>query len=94
MVCLRPFDTEAEAIALANDTRIGLAADVMSGGAARRGANGLAGVFYALVDVAQTVLTIARQNARQLAMARADLRAHIASVKPPLPATPSLDGLA
>lgn len=30
VVCLRPFDTEAEAIRLANDTRFGLAAAVMS----------------------------------------------------------------
>ena len=31
VVCIRPFDTEAEAIALANDSRFGLAAAVMSG---------------------------------------------------------------
>lgn len=30
VVCIRPFDTEAEAIALANDSRYGLAAAVMS----------------------------------------------------------------
>ena len=30
VVCLRPFDTAAEAIALANDSRFGLAAAVMS----------------------------------------------------------------
>lgn len=31
VVCIRPFDTEAEAIQLANDSRFGLAAAVMSG---------------------------------------------------------------
>lgn len=31
VVCIRPFETEEEAIALANDTRFGLAAAVMSG---------------------------------------------------------------
>ncbi|MDE3027944.1 MAG: aldehyde dehydrogenase family protein [Paracoccaceae bacterium] len=35
VVCLRPFDTEAEAIQLANDTRFGLAAAVMSADDAR-----------------------------------------------------------
>ena len=35
VVCIRPFDTEAEAIALSNDTRFGLAAAVMSGDEAR-----------------------------------------------------------
>ena len=35
VVCLRPFDTEAEAIALANDSRFGLAAAVMSDDEAR-----------------------------------------------------------
>lgn len=35
VVCLRPFDTEAEAITLANDSRFGLAAAVMSADDAR-----------------------------------------------------------
>lgn len=35
VVCLRPFETEAEAIALANDSRFGLAAAVMSKDEAR-----------------------------------------------------------
>ena len=35
VVCIRPFDSEEEAIALANDTRFGLAAAVMSADAAR-----------------------------------------------------------
>ena len=35
VVCIRPFDTEAEAIALANDSRFGLAAAVMSADDAR-----------------------------------------------------------
>lgn len=35
VVCIRPFDTEAEAIALSNDTRFGLAAAVMSADDAR-----------------------------------------------------------
>lgn len=35
VVCIRPFDSEAEAIALANDSRFGLAAAVMSGDDAR-----------------------------------------------------------
>jgi betaine-aldehyde dehydrogenase len=35
VVCIRPFDTEEEAIALANDTRFGLAAAVMSADDAR-----------------------------------------------------------
>lgn len=35
VVCLRPFDTEAEAIAQANDSRFGLAAAVMSADEAR-----------------------------------------------------------
>src|SRR5690606_11095485 len=30
VVCIRPFETEEEAIRLANDSRFGLAADVMS----------------------------------------------------------------
>ena len=35
VVCVRPFETEAEAVALANDSRFGLAAAVMSGDEAR-----------------------------------------------------------
>ncbi|MFT0532505.1 aldehyde dehydrogenase family protein [Castellaniella hirudinis] len=35
VVCVRPFGTEAEAVRLANDTRFGLAAAVMSGDTAR-----------------------------------------------------------
>ncbi len=35
VVCLRPFDTEEEAVALANDSRFGLAAAVMSADDAR-----------------------------------------------------------
>jgi betaine-aldehyde dehydrogenase len=35
VVCIRPFDTEAEAIELANDSRFGLAAAVMSADDAR-----------------------------------------------------------
>ena len=35
VVCIRPFDTEEEAVALANDTRFGLAAAVMSADDAR-----------------------------------------------------------
>lgn len=35
VVCIRPFDTEAEAVTLANDTRFGLAAAVMSADDAR-----------------------------------------------------------
>ncbi|KAF0172293.1 MAG: hypothetical protein FD162_2390 [Rhodobacteraceae bacterium] len=35
VVCIRPFDSEAEAIALANDSRFGLAAAVMSADTAR-----------------------------------------------------------
>jgi betaine-aldehyde dehydrogenase len=35
VICIRPFDTEAEAIGLANDTRFGLAAAVMSADEAR-----------------------------------------------------------
>jgi betaine-aldehyde dehydrogenase len=34
-VCVHPFDTAQEAVALANDTRFGLAAAVMSGDEAR-----------------------------------------------------------
>ncbi|MDP2086062.1 MAG: aldehyde dehydrogenase family protein, partial [Gemmobacter sp.] len=35
VVCIRPFDSEAEAVTLANDTRFGLAAAVMSADDAR-----------------------------------------------------------
>lgn len=53
------------------------------------------GVFYALVDVAQIGLTIAPENARQLAMIGVDLRGRIAAVEPaPHPTTPALTGLA
>jgi proline racemase len=53
------------------------------------------GVFYALVDVAQIGLTIAPENARQLAMIGVDLRNRIAAVEPALhPTTPVLNGLA
>ncbi len=53
------------------------------------------GVFYALVDVAQVGLTIAPENARQLAMIGVDLRSRIAAVQPaPHPITPVLNGLA
>jgi proline racemase len=53
------------------------------------------GVFYALVDVAQVGLTIAPQNARQLATIGVDLRNRIAAVEPaPHPTTPALGGLA
>ena len=53
------------------------------------------GVFYALVDVAQIGLTIAPQNARELAQIGVDLRARIAEVEPAEhPLTPALNGLA
>lgn len=53
------------------------------------------GVFYALVDVDQVGLTIAPENARELAMTGVDLRNRIAAVEPaPHPTTPALDGLA
>lgn len=53
------------------------------------------GVFYALVDVDQIGLTIAPENARQLAMIGVDLRGRIAAVEPALhPVTPALNGLA
>lgn len=52
------------------------------------------GVFYALVDVAQVGLTIAAENARQLAMIGVDLRNRIAAVEPALhPTTAALNGL-
>jgi proline racemase len=53
------------------------------------------GVFYALVDVAQTGLTITPENARALAMLGVALRNRIARIEPaPHPTTPALDGLA
>ena len=53
------------------------------------------GVFYALVDVDQIGLTIAPENARQLATIGVDLRNRIAAAEPaPHPTTPALDGLA
>lgn len=53
------------------------------------------GVFYALVDAVQLGLTIAPENARDLATKGVALRALIAAVEPaPHPTTPALDGLA
>ncbi len=53
------------------------------------------GVFYALVDVAQIGLTIAPENARQLATIGVALRTLIADREPAShPTTPALDGLA
>lgn len=53
------------------------------------------GIFYALVDVDQIDLTIAPENARQLATIGVDLRNRIAAVESaPHPTTPALDGLA
>lgn len=53
------------------------------------------GVFYALVDVGQTGLTIAPENARELAMRGVALRNLIAAQEPALhPTTPALNGLA
>lgn len=53
------------------------------------------GVFYALVDVDQIGLTIAPENARQLAMIGVELRGRIAAQDPaPHPTTPALNGLA
>lgn len=53
------------------------------------------GVFYALVDVAQIGLTIAPENARQLATIGVALRNRIAEQEPALhPTTPALNGLA
>ncbi len=53
------------------------------------------GVFYALVDVAQIGLTIAPENARQLATIGVDLRGRIAAAEPAIhPTTPALNGLA
>jgi proline racemase len=53
------------------------------------------GVFYALVDAAQTGLAITPANARALAIAGVDLRNRIAAVEPALhPVAPALNGLA
>jgi proline racemase len=53
------------------------------------------GVFYALVDVQQIGLTIAPENARDLARIGVDLRNRIAAEEPaPHPTTPALNGLA
>lgn len=53
------------------------------------------GVFYALVDVDQIGLTIAPENARQLATIGVDLRNRIAAQEAALhPTTPALNGLA
>lgn len=53
------------------------------------------GVFYALVNVDQIGLTIAPENARQLAMIGVDLRNRIAELEPAThPTTPALNGLA
>jgi proline racemase len=52
------------------------------------------GVFYALVDVDQISLTIAPQNARQLATSGVALRNLIAAEEPAIhPTTPALNGL-
>lgn len=52
------------------------------------------GIFYALIDADQIGLTIAPENARQLAMTGVDLRARIAAQEPALhPTTPALNGL-
>jgi proline racemase len=53
------------------------------------------GVFYALVDAEPLGLTIAPENARQLATAGVALRSRIAASEPALhPTTPALNGLA
>ncbi len=53
------------------------------------------GVFYALVDVDQIGLSIAPENARDLATIGVDLRNRIAAVEPALhPSVPALNGLA
>lgn len=53
------------------------------------------GVFYALIDVDQIGLTIAPENARQLATIGVELRNRIAAVEAaPHPSIPALDGLA
>jgi proline racemase len=53
------------------------------------------GIFYALIDVAQIGLTIAPENARELAMTGVRLRNLIAAMDPALhPTTPALNGLA
>lgn len=52
------------------------------------------GVFYALVDVDQIGMTIAPENARQLATVGVDLRGRIAETEPALhPMIPALHGL-
>lgn len=52
------------------------------------------GVFYALIDVEQIGLTIAPQNARELAVIGVDLRNRIAAIEPAVhPTTPALNGL-
>ncbi len=52
------------------------------------------GIFYALVDVDQVGLTIAPENARELAMRGVALRSKIAEVEPAThPTTPALNGL-
>jgi proline racemase len=52
------------------------------------------GVFYALIDVDQIGLTIAPENARQLATIGVELRNRIAAVEPALhPTVPALNGL-
>lgn len=52
------------------------------------------GVFYALIDVVQIGLTIAPENARQLAMAGVALRNRIAAIEPALhPTTAALNGI-
>ena len=53
------------------------------------------GVFYALVDVDRIGLTIAPENARQLATIGVELRNRIAAEEPAVhPTTPALNGLA
>lgn len=53
------------------------------------------GVFYALIDVDQIGLTIAPENARQLAVIGVELRNRIAAIElAPHPTTPVLSGLA
>ncbi len=52
------------------------------------------GVFYALIDVNQIGLTIAPENARQLATIGVELRNRIAAIEPALhPVTPALNGI-
>lgn len=53
------------------------------------------GVFYALIDVDQIGLTIAPENARELAMTGVQMRNRIAETEPALhPTVPVLNGLA